>query len=71
MTTGTEPTLSTDSSNVCPVHGQRIGDRGCPYCAMDDEALLEQERAYDPTPWCSGGHMSEASCTCGEIDSHD
>lgn len=26
---------------------------------------------YDPTPWCSGGHMTEASCTCGEIDSHD
>jgi len=26
---------------------------------------------YDPSPWCSGGHMTEASCTCGEIDSHD
>jgi hypothetical protein len=69
MTTGTERTLS--EPRTCEVHGQRIGDGGCPYCAMDDEAMLEQERAYDPTPWCSGGHMSEASCTCGEIDSHD
>lgn len=33
------------------------------------KSLLPPE--VDPMPWCSGGHMTEASCTCGEIDSHD
>lgn len=40
---------------------------------VDHPCTPEQQAGedIDPTPWCSGGHMTEASCTCGEIDSHD
>lgn len=30
-----------------------------------DELLADDD--YDPTPWCSYGHRTEASCDCGDI----
>lgn len=48
----------------------------CGYCGWKLEAAHAsgcpvEAAERDPSPWCGGGHMSEASCTCGEIDSHD
>lgn len=70
MTTGTEHTLTTEECG-------RLSPQGYP-CELPREhgGLCDYEDARadwerDPSPWCSGGHMTEASCTCGEIDSHD
>lgn len=27
----------------------------------------ERKADYDPTPWCSYGHMRKADCDCGPI----
>lgn len=72
MTTGTEPTLPTEECGRLSPQGHPCelpqGHGGlCDY----EDARADWEKERDPSPWCSGGHMTEAFCTCGEIDSHD
>lgn len=72
MTTGTERTLE-ECGRLSPLgHACELPRDHGGLCDYEDPRFdWEKERDIDLSPWCSGGHMIEASCTCGEIDSHD
>jgi hypothetical protein len=42
-----------------------------PYCELCPEHLAAHEADYDPTPWCSYGHMRKSDCDCGELARND
>lgn len=44
---------------------QREADRLERERDRDMDELLADD--YDPTPWCSYGHRTQASCDCGDI----
>ncbi|MDB4893164.1 MAG: hypothetical protein JWL61_5019 [Gemmatimonadetes bacterium] len=54
----------------------------CPYCKVKFAERPEIDQAvkkiaanifdsYDPSPWCSYGHMSRKECDCGPIARND